>query len=94
LLSTTPNSRDVNAANLIARLIARDRGFWVTTLTLKRVRLCFKESEREPQPTFYVLTAKAVAIERKKEYIYRISRIDWSVSFYPNGSASICACLR
>ncbi len=54
--------RSVNATNLIARLIAPDRGLWVTTLTLKRVRLCFKESEREPQPTFYVLTAKAVAI--------------------------------
>ena len=62
MVSITPNSRDVNAANLIARLRARDRGLWVTTLTLKRVRLCFKESEREPQPTFYVLTAKAVAI--------------------------------
>ncbi|MEP6533360.1 hypothetical protein NDI40_26170, partial [Microcoleus vaginatus ZQ-A3] len=37
-------------------------GLWVTTLTLKRVRLCFLKSEREPQPTFYVLTALAVAI--------------------------------
>jgi hypothetical protein len=35
-------------------LIPPDRGLWVTTLTLKRVRLCFKESEREPQPTFYI----------------------------------------
>ena len=46
----------------MACLIARARGLWVTTLTLKRVRLRFLESEREPQPTFYVLTALAVAI--------------------------------
>jgi hypothetical protein len=66
LLSIPPNPREVNAANSLARLIAQDRGLWVTTLTLKRVRLCFKESKREPQPTFYVLTALAVAISWNK----------------------------
>ena len=42
--------------------MTHDRGLWVTTLTLKRVRLCFLKSERQPQPTSYALTAKAVAI--------------------------------
>jgi len=42
--------------------MTHDRGLWVTTLTLKRVRLCFLKSERKPQPTSYALTALAVAI--------------------------------